>query len=82
MNKYDRRITITPERVGESLRQEIVVTIPFDDRLIPISINRGIPFVIDNKAQPVSRAIFTLADLIKEKLNKMSETARESVTKK
>ncbi|HMD88569.1 MAG TPA: response regulator, partial [Anaerolineaceae bacterium] len=30
MNRYDKRITITPERVGESLHQEIVVTIPFD----------------------------------------------------
>ena len=68
MNRYDKRISIAPERVGESLRQPIPIAIPLDDRIVSGSINRGVPFVIDNKAQPTSKAIFQLADLVRERL--------------
>src|SRR5512135_1493880 len=49
MNRYDKRIAISPERVGESLRQEILVSIQFEERIVATSINRGVPFFIDNK---------------------------------
>jgi len=78
MNRFDKRISIAPERVGESLRQPIPIAIPLDDRIVSGSINRGVPFVIDNKAQPTSKAIFQLADLIRERLTNpegQSETA-------
>lgn len=81
MNRYDKRITISPERVGESLRQDIVVTIPFDEKIVTTSVNRGMPFVIDNKAQPVSKAIFTLADLVKQRLDKLSEVEIKSIAR-
>ncbi|GAP17765.1 response regulator [Levilinea saccharolytica] len=68
MNRFDKRISITPERVGESLRQPIPIAIPLDDRIVSGSINRGVPFVIDNKAQPTSKAVFQLADLVRERL--------------
>lgn len=68
MNRFDKRISIAPERVGESLRQPIPIAIPLDDRIVSGSINRGVPFVIDNKAQPTSKAIFQLADLVRERL--------------
>ena len=70
MNRYDKRIAISPERIGESLRQEILASIPYEEKIIPGSINRGIPFVIDNKTQPVSKAIFELADLIRARVAK------------
>jgi pilus assembly protein CpaE len=82
MNRFDKRITISPERVGESLRQEIVISIPFEDRIIPGSINRGIPFVIDNKVHPISKAIFQLADLVKERIAKPQEPQPEPAQKK
>ncbi len=70
MNRYDKRISIAPEKVGESLRQPILVSVPFDDRLVANSVNRGVPFVIDNKIHPTSRAIFQLADLARDRLTK------------
>lgn len=74
MNRFDKRLGISPERVSESLRQEIAVTIPFDDKIVNNSIIRGIPFVLDNKAQPVARSIFTLADLLRERIQKLDES--------
>jgi len=82
MNRFDKRIAISPERVGESLRQEIVITIPFEDRIVPGSINRGIPFVVDNKVHPVSKAIFQLGDVIKERIAKAQEPQPEPAQKK
>ncbi len=70
MNRFDKRLAISPERVGESLRQPIAVTIPFDERLVVTSVNKGIPFIIDNKAHPVSKSVLQIAELTKERLSK------------
>ena len=76
MNRYDKRIAITPERVGESLRQEIVVVIPFDEKVVSYSVNRGIPFMSDNnKTQPVGKSITQLADTLRERIAKIEQAA-------
>jgi pilus assembly protein CpaE len=82
MNRYDKRVSISPERVGESLHQEIVISVPFEERIVATSVNRGIPFYIDNKAQPIGKSIAALADAAREKLTKMQETRQEIVSKK
>ncbi len=70
MNRYDKRIAISPEKVGESLRQEIVASIPLDDRIVTTSVNRGIPFMMDNKNSVVGKSIVDLASLIKDRISK------------
>lgn len=76
MNRYDRRIAITPEGVGERLHQEIVTAIPFDEKIVTQSINRGVPFMLDNnRSQPIGKSILTLADLVREKIAKLEEAA-------
>ncbi len=82
MNQFDKRISISPERVGESLRQEIVTSIPFEEKIVATSINRGVPFILDNKTQPIGKSILTLADLVKEKLVKLQEAQAEAAAKK
>ncbi len=66
MNRYDKRIAISPERVGASLKQPIVVAIPFEEKVIVNSINRGMPFMVDNKTIPASKSIQQLSDLVKK----------------
>jgi pilus assembly protein CpaE len=74
MNRYDKRIGITPERVSENLKHEISVAIPLDEKVVITAVNRGVPFMLDNKAQPVGRGIFSLAEAVRARL-----TALESV---
>lgn len=81
MNRFDKRLGISPERVGESLRQPIVATIPLDDITVSTSILKGLPFVLENKTHPLSKSIITLADLIRERLAK-EEARSESTGKK
>ena len=67
MNRYDKRIGITPEKVGENLKQEIDAVIPLEERVI-VSVNRGIPMILVDKSRPISRAILALTELIRKRL--------------
>jgi pilus assembly protein CpaE len=73
MNKWDKRIAITPEKIGESLKQKVVNSIPYDERTPLLAVNRGIPFMLDNKTLPISRSIISLAELIVDKCKELEE---------
>lgn len=78
MNRYDKRIAITPERVKESLRQEVTLVIPLDERTASFSVNRGIPFMLDNnKTQPIGKCISQLAEITKERMAKLEQAAAQ-----
>jgi len=68
MNRYDRRVAITPERVGDNLKQPISAVIPLDEKAVVPAVNRGVPFIMDNKTQPAARGILSLAESVREAL--------------
>ena len=74
MNRFDRRINITPERVAENLKQTVASVIPLDEQTTTKAVNRGVPFVLDNKNQPAARGIFSLAESVRAQI-----TVQESV---
>lgn len=73
MNRYDKRIAISPERVGESLKQPVLVAIPFEERIITSAMNRGVPFMVDNKVAPAGKAIISLVDVLRSRIQKDQE---------
>ncbi len=76
MNRFDKRIAITPERVGESLHQEIVQAIPLDEKVASNSVNRGVPFLLDsNRSQPIGKSVLALAGLVRERIEKNEQEA-------
>ncbi|MEM5776114.1 MAG: AAA family ATPase, partial [Anaerolineaceae bacterium] len=76
MNHFDKRLGISPERIGESLKQEIVLTIPYDERLlVSASVNKGIPLMVDSKAHPFCKSIGALSARITERLEELKKTA-------
>ncbi len=82
VNKYDKRIALLPEKIGESLKLEVVAVIPFEERIVLNSINTGVPFMIDNKAQPIGKSMLSLADVLKEKLKKLENADIEKTVGK
>jgi pilus assembly protein CpaE len=68
MNRFDKRINITPERVAENLKQEVASVIPLDEQVVTKAVNRGVPFVLDNKNQPATRGIFSLAEGVRARV--------------
>ncbi len=73
MNRYDKRIAISPERVGESLKQPVLVAIPFEERIITSAMNRGVPFMVDNKVAPAGKAVISLVEVIRSRIQKDQE---------
>jgi pilus assembly protein CpaE len=78
MNKFDKRIGITSEKVSENLKQEITAVIPFEERVI-VSVNRGIPFLLVDKSRPLSRAILSLAEVVRKRISEL-DSQPESLT--
>src|SRR5512139_1035141 len=68
MNRYDKRINITPERVAENLKQEVSPVIPLDEATVMKAVNRGVPFVLESKNQPASRGILSLAETVRARI--------------
>jgi len=69
MNRFDKKVkNITPERVADNLKQEVVLVIPADEATAINSVNRGVPFMLDNKNQPIARGVSALADAIRNKV--------------
>ncbi|HZJ23537.1 MAG TPA: AAA family ATPase, partial [Anaerolineales bacterium] len=68
MNRFDKRINITPERVAENLKQEVACVVPLDEQVVTKAVNRGVPFVLDNKNQPATRGIYSLAESVRARV--------------
>lgn len=79
MNRYDKKITITPQRVSDNLKHEVSVIIPLDGKVAVAAVNRGVPFMLDNKSQPVGRGIFSLAQAVRAKLNELESQSHAAV---
>ena len=81
MNRYDSKLAITPERVSENLKFEVSTTIPLDEKIVNKAVNRGVPFMLDNKSQPVGRGIFSLAESVRSRLT-LLESDHETPVKR
>ena len=68
MNRYDKRINITPDRVTENLKQEVASVIPLDEQTATKAVNRGVPFVLESKNQPAARGVFSLAENVRARI--------------
>ncbi len=82
MNRFDRRIAITAERVGENLKQDVAAVLPLDERVVIPAANRGVPFLVDNKAQPIGRAVFALAESVRGRIAALEDEALERPAKR
>ncbi len=76
INRFDKRISITPEKISDNLKQEVAVTIPLDERVVITAVNRGVPFMVDNKNQLAGKGIFSLAEAVRARLSAL-ETETE-----
>src|SRR5690242_6994547 len=79
MNRFDKRINITPERVAENLKQEVAAVIPLDEATVMKAVNRGVPFILDSRNQPASRGILSLAESVRARIaaqDSSEETSR------
>jgi pilus assembly protein CpaE len=72
MNKHDKRIGISPEKVAESFKHDLAAVIPFEDRVVVPSVNRGVPFMLGDRSRPIARSILILAEAVRHRLMELS----------
>jgi pilus assembly protein CpaE len=78
MNKYDKRIGIKPEKVSENFKQELKIVIPFDEKVVLPSINRGVPFMLGDKSKQISRSFLSLKDAVRGQLKNKKEKSEKT----
>jgi pilus assembly protein CpaE len=71
MNRFDKRIGITPERISENFKQDIVAVIPLDERVVVPSVNRGLPLMLGDKSKPIARSFLSLTESIRQRITEV-----------
>lgn len=63
VNRADSKVLLEVNDVEQALGSSVTARIP-SDRLVPLSVNKGIPIVTDEPRSPVARSIVELAHVI------------------
>ncbi|GAB4276776.1 MAG: response regulator [Coriobacteriia bacterium] len=69
LNRADSKVWIEADEVESAVESEIVAKIP-SDRLVPRSVNKGVPVVSDAPKSPVAKSLVALADVVAEGIEK------------
>ncbi|MGD2161878.1 MAG: response regulator [Anaerolineales bacterium] len=77
LNRTDRRSGITAEAVSENLKVSVDGEIPLDEKAVTASINRGAPLLINDRSNPVAKAIINLLGALKERLVAEADVGEE-----
>lgn len=78
MNHYDKRRSITPERVRDNFKKDVDLVIPVDEKLIVPAMDRGEPFVLRGANNPSAKAIQELAGKVIAKLKSMLQSEMQN----
>jgi pilus assembly protein CpaE len=79
MNRVDKRISIDPVKIAESMKQELVEAIPLDERTVVPSLLKGIPFMLGDKSRPVCRSVLNLAEAVRKRLAELEASEEDPV---
>lgn len=82
LNRMDRKSGITAEAVSENLKVPVDGEVPFDEKVVTTSINRGSPMLLNDKGQPVARSLLKILGDLKERLMQEVEVEEIEETEK
>jgi pilus assembly protein CpaE len=74
MNKYDRSVPISPEKVGQNLGYTIASVIVEDKEIVGPGVNRGIPFMLgEGSSKEVGKGIMELIGKVRERITQIEQ---------
>ena len=71
INKVDRRTGITAQMIEDNIKHQVAAQIPLDEPIVLNSINRGIPFMVDQRSKPIAQAMQQLSDKVAAELRRV-----------
>ena len=72
LNRADSKVGITLDEIEDTLKRKIDIAIP-SNKIVPLTVNKGIPVVLEAPRSGVGRSIKKLSSLLKTKLEKTKE---------
>jgi pilus assembly protein CpaE len=63
LNRADSKVGITLEEIEQTIQRKVDVAIP-SDRIVPISVNKGVPVILDAPRSAVAKSIQKLVRII------------------
>jgi pilus assembly protein CpaE len=76
INRYSKQNVISKEKLSESLKHPVAITIPFDEETLLPAANLGIPFMMSKRGIPVTDSMNKLAGLVIKKLDEVELEGR------
>ena len=79
MNRFDKRRNVTPERITEIAKCDVVAVLPLEEKFVIPAMDRGIPFIIQDRKHPVSKGIINLAKALKIRIKELEKAEEEAI---
>jgi pilus assembly protein CpaE len=74
MNRFDKTIAITPEKVGHNLGHKVASILIEDKEVVVPGVNRGVPFMLgEGKSKEVGKGILELVGKVRERLSQLEQ---------
>lgn len=78
LNRFDKEVAITPDKISKNLNKDISVVLPRDDEVVILSVNKGVPFMLGpGKSKDIGKTILELAGKSREKLKRLEGSRLE-----
>jgi len=78
MNRFDKNVAISPEKVGHNLGHQIACVLLEDKEVVGPGVNRGIPFMLgDGKSKDIGKGILELVGKVRERLSQLEQAGVE-----
>jgi pilus assembly protein CpaE len=72
MNRFDRQIAISPDKVSHNLGHEVSAVLVEDKEVVIPGVNRGVPFMLgDGKSKDIGKGILELVGKVRERLSQI-----------
>ena len=76
MSRFDKQLSITPEKVGHNLGHKVVAVLPEDKEVVVPAVNRGIPFMMgEGRAKEIGKSVLELVGKIRARLSILEEAS-------
>jgi len=74
MNRFDKQIAISPDKVSHNLGHKVASVIVEDKEVVVPGINRGVPFMLgEGKSKEIGKGILELVGKVREQLSKLEQ---------
>ncbi len=74
MNRFDKQIAISPDKVSHNLGHKVASVIVEDKEVVIPGVNRGVPFMLgDGKSKEVGKGILELVGKVREQLSQLEQ---------